>query len=134
MGGVTDVWSAERLFRKASDCEHASALGKALDEPQPVGDLGGAWTAVGKRRAGAVGVGRHEVPEQDVVGDPELCERSVHDRRADLGRPGTGQLPLGREREPGNARSAIARCLTDQQQRSIAAGGEVVVETAPPQC
>lgn len=134
MRGVTHVGRPQSSLSESPDRDHASTRRELLDEPAGRGDLRVGRPPVRLRLTRLVRVRRDEVPENDVVDDPEFREGPMDDRRADLGRPGTGQLPLGREREPGNARSAIARCLTDQQQRSIAAGGEVVVETAPPQC
>ena len=66
------------------------------------------------------GMRRHEVPEQDLVLEPELGQRPVHDRGGRLGRPGPGQLALGGERDPGDARSAVAGRLADEQHRSLA--------------
>ena len=56
-----------------------------------------------------------------LVLEPELGEDAVDDRRAGLGRAGAGQLALGRERDPGDSRAAIARGLADEQERRVAA-------------
>ena len=71
---------------------------------------------------------RHDVPEQHVVGDSELAQDAVHDRRRRLGRPGAGQLPLGRERHTAHARPAVAGRFTDEHDRHARALGEVRVQ------
>ena len=64
---------------------------------------------------------RHDVPEQDVVLDPELGQHAVDDRGARLGRPGAGQLPLGGERDPADARTAVAGGFPDQHDGRVTA-------------
>ena len=44
-------------------------------------------------------MGGNDVPEQHLVGEAQLREHAVHDRRRRLRRPPAGQLPLGRERD-----------------------------------
>ena len=80
---------------------------------------------------GAVRMRRHEVPEQHVVGDPELGERAVHDRRAELGGAGAGQLPFGGERDPRDPRAVVARRLADEDDRRARSPAQVVGEPSP---
>ena len=75
-------------------------------------DLGAGRLPVRLRRAR---MRRDEVPEQDVVLEPELRERPLHDRRGRLRRPAAGQLALGGERNPRDARAAVAGRLADEQ-------------------
>ena len=57
--------------------------------------------------------------------EPELGQDAVDDRRRRLRGAVAGQLPLGRERQAGDARAAVARCLADEQDRSLAPAFEV---------
>ena len=78
-------------------------------------------------------MGRDEVPEQDVVLGAELVEDAVDDRRGRLGRAAAGQLPLGRERDPGHPRAAIAGRLADEQNGRVPPRVEVRAEPLTPQ-
>lgn len=62
---------------------------------------------------------RDEVPEQDVVLDAELAQNSAHDRRARFRGTRARQLPLGGERDSGDARAAVTGGLTDEQHASV---------------
>jgi hypothetical protein len=80
-------------------------------------------------------VGRVDVLEQDVLGDAELGERPVDDRRGRLGRPGPRQLALRGERQPGDPCAAVARRLADEQEARVAARVEIGLEPpAPNRC
>ena len=69
------------------------------------------------RAIGLVWMCRDDVPEQDVVLEPELGEHAVDDRRARLRRPGARELALGRERDPGDARPAVPGGFSHQHNR-----------------
>jgi hypothetical protein len=62
---------------------------------------------------------RDDVPEQDVVDELQLGEHPLDDRRRRLGRTRPGELPLGRERDTGDARAAIPRSLADEEERRV---------------
>src|SRR4029077_18638457 len=85
-------------------------------------DLGAGRTPVRGRRAG---MRRHDVPEEDALLEPELFEDAVHDRRARLRGAAAGGLALGGERDPGEARAAVAARLADEHQRRVGAVAEV---------
>ena len=70
---------------------------------------------IGIRTIGLVWMCRDDIPEQDVVLEPELAQNAVNDRRARLGRAATRELPLGRERDPADARAAVAGRFADEQ-------------------
>ena len=74
---------------------------------------------------------RHDIPEQNLVGEAELGQDPVHDRRGRLGGPGSRQLALGREREPGNTGTSVSRRLADEQQRRVGARVEVGGQPVP---
>jgi len=57
---------------------------------------------------------RDDVPEQDIVLDPELDEDAMHDRRGRLRGAGAGQLALRRKGHAADARAAIARRFADE--------------------
>src|SRR5687768_9298908 len=123
---MADVGSAECTFRESSDGEHAPSLGDALDERQPRRDLGGGRAPVRGGDPRPVRMRRHEIPEQHVVGDPELGQRSVDDRRAELGGAGACELPFGGEREARDSGPVVARSFTDEHER----GGAPLLEVA----
>src|SRR5581483_6734912 len=77
---------------------------------------------VRRRRSG---VRRHDVPEQDVVGDAELVEHPVDDRRGGLGGAGARQLPFRRERDAADARPSIPSRLADEHDRRIRPRAEI---------
>ena len=51
---------------------------------------------------------RDEIPEDDVVSEAELGEDPLHDRRACLGGPAPGELPLGREGDSAYTSTSVA--------------------------
>jgi len=61
----------------------------------------------------------HDVPQQDVVLDAELAQDAVHDRRARFGGSGSGDLPLGCERDTAHARAAKPRSLADEDDACV---------------
>jgi hypothetical protein len=60
-------------------------------------------------------MGRDDVPEQHVVGEAELLECALDDRRSGFRRPGAGELAFGGEWDPTDSRAAVAGGLTDQE-------------------
>jgi hypothetical protein len=74
---------------------------------------------------------RDDVPAERV--ELELRERALDDRRRRLGRPASGQLALGRERDPGDARAAIAGGLAHEQDACSAVLLEIALEPLPPE-
>jgi hypothetical protein len=75
---------------------------------------------------------RDEVPEQHAVLEPELGQRSLHDRRRRLRRPVTGELALGRERDPRDACAAVAGRLADEQDAGFTPFSEVPLQPRAP--
>lgn len=89
--GVADPREPQSALGDAADGDNASSLGERREELDAGGDLS-------IRRLSVRGRGprmrRHDVPEEDVVLDPELVEHAVDDRRARLGRSRAGELSL----------------------------------------
>jgi hypothetical protein len=83
--------------------------------------------------AAVVRVSRDDVPEQHVLGEAELVERPLHDRRRGLGRAPSGDLPLGRERQPADACAAVAGGLADQEIAGLRVTLEVLGEPVAPE-
>src|SRR5262245_56531322 len=71
---------------------------------------------------------RNDVPEEHVVGDAELGQDTMDDRRARLRRTRARQLPLGRERDAADACAAVAGSFADEDRRRVAAREEVLAE------
>src|SRR5439155_23939101 len=82
-------------------------------------------------RGGCPGMRWDDVPAERV--ELELRERALDDRRRRLGRPASGQLALGRERDPGDARAAIAGGLAHEQDACSAVLPEIALEPLPPE-
>ncbi len=124
---MPDVRSVERLRGEPPDGDDAAAA-RQLVEERP----GGATSRrVGRRLDEArAGMRRHDVPEQDVVLDPELREHAVDDRRGRLGGAAPGQLPLGGERDAADAGAAVAGRLADEQDRRVRARREMLARPA----
>ena len=70
-------------------------------------------------------MGRHDVPEEDVLGQPELGEHAVDDGRGSLARRRARELALGGERDAAHARAAVAGGLADEEHPRVASGVEV---------
>src|SRR5262245_57980272 len=94
----------------AADSDHGAPGGNRVEKAETGVDLAPGRRAIRAMRAR---MGRDDVPEQDVVIEPVLGENAVDDRRRRLGRPGSRQLPLGREGESGDTCTAIAGRLAD---------------------
>src|SRR3954470_21048540 len=125
MAGMADVRRFKNGFGDAADGDHAAASRELTRERQASGDLVPARRAV---RALGARMRRDDVPEEDAVLEPELCEDAVDDRGAPLRRPDARQLALGRERNPGDAGASISGGLSDEQKRRVAAALEVGAE------
>jgi hypothetical protein len=74
-------------------------------------------------------VGRDDVPAQSV--DPEVREDALDDRGRGLGWSPAGELPLRSERDPGDARAAVAGGFAHEQQGCTDAGLEVSDQALP---
>src|SRR3954454_916634 len=125
MAGMADVRRFKNGFRDASDGDYAAPSRKRSCEGDSCRNLVPARRAV---RALVARMRRDDVPEEDAVLEPELCEHPVDDRRAGFGRAGAGQLALGRERNPGDAGASIPGGLSHQEERRVAAALEVGAE------
>ena len=118
--GVPDVRRAGHLLREPADGDEAAAARDTFEKRRGSLHLGARRPPIRIRAIGLVWMCRDDVPEEDVVLEPELREHAVDDRRARLGRPGAGELALGGERDPGDARPAVPGGLADQHDRRVA--------------
>ncbi len=114
MGRMANVWGAEGFLRDTPDGDHLSSARELADEGQPCFDL---YTRRVPVRASRAGMRGNDVPEQDVVRELELGQDTVDDGRRRLGRACAGELALRGKRDARDARSAIAGCLADEQDR-----------------
>ena len=111
----------EHIRCEASNCDDASATRELGEERLCRAYFGARRTTV--RRCGA-GMCRNHVPEEHVVGDTELFEHTLYDRRACLGGTVAGQLPLRRERDAAHTCAAVAGSFADESRRtSLPASG-----------
>src|SRR5262245_51221932 len=94
---VTDSDGADRSLGDPAHRDDVAPRGELLEERPGRLDLGAVRPAVRVGLSGAVRVGRHDVPEEHVLGQVELLEYAVDDRRRRLGRAAPGQLPLRRK-------------------------------------
>jgi phosphatidylserine/phosphatidylglycerophosphate/cardiolipin synthase-like enzyme len=122
VGRVADVVAAEHLVGEASDGNDRATAHKRLEERQSGLDLRAQRAPV---HALGPGMRGDDVPEEDAVGDPELREHALDDRRGRLAGPAAGQLPLRRERQTRDPRAAVAGSLADDEERSVAAGAQI---------
>jgi hypothetical protein len=125
MGRVPHIRSVERRLRDPPDGEHPAPAGELARERHAGLDLAPRRRAIRGRGAG---VRRHDVPEEHGIGEPELGQYAVDDRRRRLAWSRAGQLALGREGDAGDAGAAVAGGLADEQQRCFRPGIEVAVE------
>lgn len=127
MRGVANVWAAEPPVREPADRDDAATVRELGEEGSPLVDLYAGGPPVRRLRPR---MRWHEVPEQDVVLEPELGEDAVNDRRGRLGRAGSGELPLRRQGDPRDAGTAIAGRLAHEEQRGsglrVEIGGQPV--------
>ena len=124
------VGAAERGLRDSADGDDAASRGELVGEHTSAEDLFARGRTVRGRGAG---VRRNDVPEQDVVGEIELIEHAVDDRRRRFRRTGPRQLPLGSEGDAGNARSAVAGRLADEEDRRVGVCLEIGRKPRAPQ-
>jgi hypothetical protein len=122
MRRMADVRRRKRPLRDSADREHATTARELSCKGQAGFDFAARRRAV---RDGRARVGRHDVPEQDVCLEIELLERAMDDRRRRLRGSGAGDLALRRERDPADARAAIARGLADEENRRVVPTREV---------
>lgn len=113
---------------EAADGNDTPAAGEVTKERPGGLDFGRVGPAVRVGPAWVVRVRRDDVPEEDVVGEPELVEDAVDDRRRGLGGARARQLALRREWDPAHARAPVAGRLGDEEERRVGAlleiGGE----------
>jgi hypothetical protein len=127
---VPDVRRAGRRLREPADRDDAATVGEPLEEAPARMDLSTCRPAVSALGAR---MGRDDVPAQDIVLELQLAQHRAHDRRGRLGRPGAGQLPLGRERQAADAGATVTRCLADEQEDSLGVRFEVRLQPTPQQ-
>ena len=85
--GVPDVRRAGHLLREPADGDDAAAARDTFEKRRGSLHLGARRPPIRIRAIGLVRMCRDDVPEQDVVLEPELREHAVDDRRARLRRP-----------------------------------------------
>src|SRR4051812_24792155 len=129
MAWVTQVRSAERGLRAAADGNYAAASGQLAGERKARLDLGAAGSPV---RGRAARMGGDDVPEQHALLELQLRQHAMDDGRARLRGAAAGELALGGERDPGDARAAGACRLADKQDRRLGTRLEVGTEPLPP--
>jgi hypothetical protein len=108
---MADVRPAEDSLGEATDADHLPPRGEFSEKRQTCLDLLPGRSTVGRLGAG---VGRHDVPEQDLLLETELGEDAVDDRGRRFARRRTRDLPLRRERQAGDTRAAVARRFADE--------------------
>jgi hypothetical protein len=125
MRGMTYVWRVENVGCKPSDRDDPAAAGELVEKWTRGAHLSARGQAVRGRRPR---MRRHDVPEQDVVLDPELAQDAVDDRRSRLGGPAAGQLAFRGERQAADTRAAVAGGLADEQELCVLALHEMLVK------
>src|SRR6266480_5847607 len=126
MARMPQIWGASGLGREAAHGQDPAARGDFFEE----GPGGGYFSPGGPSvRRGRAGMRRHDVPAERF--ECQLAERPLEDGRGRLGRPLARQLPLGRERDAGNAGAAVAGGLADEKQLRGRPLVEVVAEAPP---
>lgn len=113
MGRVSHVLAAQRFVGDPADGDDATFAGELGHEPRARFDLGTGRPAVA--RLGAR-MRRDDVPEEDVFLELELGEHTLDDRRRRLGGACAGQLALRGEGNARDARTPIARRLSDEEE------------------
>jgi len=91
------VTHIRRTGHRLGETPHGDQTAAARDIHEEVGrlfHLVACRPPIGIRAIGHVRMCRHDIPEQDVVHDPQLGEGALDDRRGRLGRPAAGQLAL----------------------------------------
>src|SRR3954452_21957963 len=92
MAGMADVRRFKNGFRDASEGDYAAPSRKRSCEGDSCRNLVPARRAV---RAFGARMRRDDVPEEDAVLEPELCEHTVDAARAGFGRAGPFQRAVG---------------------------------------
>jgi hypothetical protein len=119
---MANVLAAERRVRDTPDRDDPPVADELGEERRARLDLRSCRPAIARLRSR---MGRHDVPEKDVLLEFELTQDAVDDRGRRLGRAGSCQLTLGRERHARDARTAVARRFADEEQRRVRALLEV---------
>src|SRR3954447_26698803 len=119
---MTHVRRVEHRRGEPPDGNHAPTAHELVEERTRPFDLRAGRPAV---RSGRAGVRRHDVPQQHGFLDAQLARNAVHDRRARFRRPRAGELTLGCECNPADARAAITGRLTHEDRRSVNTTREV---------
>ena len=101
---------------KPPDGDDAAATRELVEERPCGADLRACRPPVRRRRPR---MGRHDVPEQNVVLYSELTQDAVHDRRGRLGGSAAGQLSLRGERNAADPRAAVAGRLADEHETRV---------------
>jgi hypothetical protein len=112
---VPNVRPAKDRLRQPSDGDRPATSDKRLEETHRLSYFELRRPSVRLGLARVVRMSRHDVPEQDVVLEPELGKGAVDDRRGRLRWAGSGELMLGRERHAAHSRAPIARRLSHEQ-------------------
>ncbi|HEV3477941.1 MAG TPA: hypothetical protein VG144_00675 [Gaiellaceae bacterium] len=126
MRRMPHVAAAEDRVGQPSDRDRPAAGGEVFQETHRLPYFGLRRRAVRERLTRTVWVRRHHVPEQNVRLELQLRECTVDDRRRRLRRAGARELTLGGEREPADARAAVAGGLADEEIRRSPAQRQVV--------
>src|SRR5919197_3612305 len=111
---MANVGASENRLRKAAYGDRGASTLELVEERERGLHLGSRRAAVG---AVGPGVRRDDIPEQDVLFEPELRKHAMDDGRGCLGRALAGELVLRGEGQPADARSAVAGRLADEEQR-----------------
>jgi hypothetical protein len=101
--------------RQPSDGDRPATGDQRLEEAHRLSYFELRRPSVRFRLARVVWMGRHDVPEHDVVLEPELDKGAVDDRRSRLRWAASRELVLGRERHATDSRSSVARRLAHEQ-------------------
>src|SRR5689334_18462912 len=105
------IRSTRDRLSKPPDGQNAPPRGHLPEKRRPRQDFLVARAAVRSLRPR---MGRDDVPAEGL--DPQLGEDAPDDRRRRLGRAAAGELPLGGERDPRDARSPVPGGFSDEQE------------------
>jgi hypothetical protein len=122
---MTHVRRTKNVGCEPPNRDNAASARELVEERTRGAHLSARGQPVRRRRPG---MRRHDVPEQDVLLDPELAQDTVHDRRSCLGRSAAGELALRGERHAADPRAAVAGRLADEQQLYVLALREMLVK------
>lgn len=114
-------------MRDPADRDHVAILREFVDEGHARVDLDSRGRTI---RADRAGVRRDDVPQKDVVLYSELSEDAVDDRRRRFRGTGSRELAFRRERDAGDASTAIAGRFPDEEDRR--SGALLQVRGEPP--